>query len=317
MVNYIPTSFFVVYKYPLVRFFVLFAENQTKNFTDVVINARQAEAKRTIVVQVASEKSFKDVHQYCTRFGHIRNAYFYTVPKDTSFILLEFDNEDSVTEVFQASAFPSLSSGVVPVKSSFLWFRNTQNKRQMKAVKEPTTLLNTSQSIYGPTSKGLTSILSGAASVSDQISKLYENTRLNDISIRLRFLGALQIQRALSGLFSNHTVLPFGSTVNGFGKLGCDLDMILHYNCDDKTFNPSNDDYGNRRLMFHTKGCSPDTDSMKRGATENHIKFFGALCELFIPGASNILPIYRARVPIVRYFHKYLDISVDISLINM
>lgn len=268
-------------------------------------------------MQVASEKSYKDVHQYCTQFGQIQNAYFYTVPKNISFILLELDTEDAVIEAFQASAFPDLSSGVVPVKSSFLWFRNTQNKRQMKAIKQPTTPLNASESIYGPTSKDLTNILSGAASVSDQISKLYENTRLNDISIRLRFLGALQIQRALSGLFLNHTVLPFGSTVNGFGKLGCDLDMILHYNCDDKSFNPSNNDYGSRRLMFHTKGCSPDTDTMKRGAIENHIKFFGALCELFIPGASNILPIYKARVPIVRYFHKYMDISVDISLTNM
>lgn len=294
----------------------MFTEIPSKNFSDV-IDARQTQAKRTIVVQVASENSFKDVHQHCTQFGHIRNAYFYTVPKDISFILLEFDNEDAITEVFQASAFPDLSSGVVPVKSSFLWFRNTRNKRQMKAIKEPTTPLNTNESLYASTSKNLVTVLNGATSVSDQIQKLYENTRLNDLSIRLRFIGALQIQRALSGFFLNHSVLPFGSTVNGFGKLGCDLDMILHYNCDDKSFNPSNNEYGNRRLMFHTKGCTTDTDSMKRGVTENHIKFFGALCDSFIPGASNVLPIYKARVPIVRYVHKYLDLSVDISLLNM
>lgn len=294
-----------------------FTEISSKNFTDI-IHTRQAQAKRTIVVQVASENSFKDVHQYCSQFGHISNAYFYTVPKDTSFILLEYDNEDAVTEAFQVSAFPDLSSGVVPVQSSFLWFRNTPNKRQMKAIKQPKSIqLSTSESIYASATKDLVNVLSGAASVSDQILKLYENTRLNDLSIRLRFLGALQIQRALSGLFLNHTVLPFGSTVNGFGKLGCDLDLILHYNCDDKSFNPSNNEYGSRRLMFHTKGCSTDTDSMKRGVTENHIKFYGALCESFIPGATNVLPIYKARVPIVRYLHKYLDLSVDISLLNM
>lgn len=265
---------------------------------------------------MASENSFTDVHQHCNQFGHILNAYFYTVPKNTSFILLEYENEDAVTEAFQASAFPDLSSGVVPVKSSFLWFRNTPNKRQLKAIKQPM-ILNTNETILEPKPKNLIKILKGARSVADQINVLYENTRLNDISIRLRFLGALQIQRSLSGLFLNHTVLPFGSTVNGFGKLGCDLDMILHYNSDDKTFNPSNNEYSHRRLMFHTKGCSMDTDTMKRGVTENHIKFFGSLCDSFIPGASNVLPIYKARVPIVRYFHKYLDISVDISLLNM
>lgn len=32
---------------------------------------------------------------------------------------------------------------------------------------------------------------------------------------------------ALSGLFPKATVVPFGSSVNSFGNLNCDLDMIL------------------------------------------------------------------------------------------
>lgn len=285
-----------------------------QNFEDV-INHRQSEANRSIVVQVAAEKSFDDIHQYCSQFGHIKNAYFYTVPKKTSFILLEFDNKNSVDEVFQSSAFPELASGVVPVKSSFLWFRNVPNQRKLKKIKDPVKL-NMSEKTVDIKLGQLSKILIEANSISEQINLLYENTRLDDLSVRLRFLGALQIQRALSGMFLNHAVLPFGSTVNGFGKLGCDLDMILHYNSDDNSFKLPND-YNNRRLMFHTKGCSSDTDSTKRGVIENHIKFYGALCESFIPGASNVSAIHKARVPIVRYFHKYLNLSVDISLINM
>ncbi|XP_055326809.1 poly(A) RNA polymerase, mitochondrial-like isoform X2 [Sitodiplosis mosellana] len=285
-----------------------------RNFEDV-IGSRQSEASRSIVVQVASEKSFDDVHQYCSQFGHVTKAYFYTVPKDTSFILLEYDNKDSVSEAFQSSAFPELASGVVPVKSSFMWFRNTPNKRKLKQIKDRVPLNVHEESVERKTGK-LAKILRESNSISEQITLLYENTRLNDLSVRLRFLGALQIQRALSGLFLNHVVLPFGSTVNGFGKLGCDLDMILHYNSDDCSYK-SPSDYSNRRLMFHTKSCSSDSEAAKRGLIENHIKFYGTLCESFIPGAANVTPIYKARVPIVRYFHKYLDISVDISLINM
>lgn len=280
-----------------------------------VIESRQTEANRSIVIQVASEKSFEDVHQYCSQFGHISNAYFYTLPKDISFILLEYDNEDAVEEAFQSSAFPELSSGVIPVKSSFLWFRNTLNKRKLKPVQRPL-ILNTNQKTLEPKPNELVHKLREASSISEQIRLLYENTRLNELSVRLRFLGALQIHRALGGLFLNHTVLPFGSTVNGFGKMGCDLDMILHYNSDDQSFKPPND-YSSRRLMFHTKGRPSDSDSMKRGVIENHIKFFGTLCESFLPGASNVVSIHKARVPIVRYFHKYLNISVDISLLNM
>lgn len=262
-----------------------------RNFEDV-INDRQSEANRSIVVQVASEKSFDDVHQYCSQFGNIINAHFYTVPKDTSFILFEYDNEDSMNEAIRLSAFPELNSGVVPVKSSFLWFRNTANKRKLKQLKTNRIQLNTSENSVEKKSTELMQILMEANSISEQISLLYENTRLNDLSVRMRFLGAAQVQTALSGLFLNHAVFPFGSTVNGFGKLGCDLDMILHYNSDDITFK-SPKDYNDRRLMFHTKGCTSDTDATKRIVIENHIKFYGTLCESFIPGASNVTPIHK------------------------
>lgn len=264
-------------------------------------------------MQVASEKSYNDVHKVCSQFGNILNAFFYTVPKETSFILLEYDNEDAVEEAFQSSAFPEIGAGaVVPVKSSFLWFRNTANKQKLRQFKDAVKLQIIGKTVEKQPGE-LVKILMDANSISDQIRLLYENTRLNDLSIRLRFLGALQIQRALSGLFLNHTVLPFGSTVNGFGKLGCDLDTILHYNFDDSSFNPSKD-YNDRRLVFHTKGCPSDS---KRGMIEKHIKFYGTLCESFIPGASNVVAIHSARVPIVRYNQKYLNISVDISLLNM
>lgn len=296
-------------------FFIIFLSVSVhQSFTDH-ITQRQSEASRSIVVQVASEKSFDDVHQYCGQFGNISNAYYYTIPKDVSFILLEYDDENSVNEAFQSCAFPELSSGIIPVQSSFLWFRNTPNKRKLRQIQN-SLQLNTIEKTVESKPGELATRLLRATSVSDQIKLLYENTRLNDLSVRLRFLGALQIQRALNGLFLNHIVLPFGSTVNGFGKLGCDLDMILHYNSDDTSFR-SPSDYNSRRLMFHTKGFTSDSDATKRVVIENHIKFLGSLCESFIPGACHVAAIHKARVPIVRYFHKYLDISVDISLLNM
>lgn len=63
-----------------------------------------------------------------------------------------------------------------------------------------------------------------------QMTKLYETTRLNDVGVRLRHLVAQQVESVLSGLFPNATAYPFGSSVNGFGKLGCDLDLVLRLN---------------------------------------------------------------------------------------
>lgn len=44
----------------------------------------------------------------------------------------------------------------------------------------------------------------------------------------MRFLAARQIEESMSGIFPNMQAFVFGSTVNGYGKSGCDLDLILH-----------------------------------------------------------------------------------------
>lgn len=60
--------------------------------------------------------------------------------------------------------------------------------------------------------------------------KLYDYTKLSDVGVRLRFLVARQIESALTGLFPQVVALPFGSSVNGYGKMGCDLDVVLRLN---------------------------------------------------------------------------------------
>lgn len=56
---------------------------------------------------------------------------------------------------------------------------------------------------------------------------LYNSTKLNDLGTRLRFLTARQVEMAVTGMFPNAAAYPFGSSINGYGKMGCDLDLIL------------------------------------------------------------------------------------------
>lgn len=55
---------------------------------------------------------------------------------------------------------------------------------------------------------------------------LYNMLKITDLNIRLRFFTAEQISYYLSRLFTNLSVIPFGSSVNGFGQIGCDLDLL-------------------------------------------------------------------------------------------
>lgn len=46
-------------------------------FLDVV-KMRKSEAKRSILVQVHSSQSFKDLHNYCSSVGTVKNMFHYT-----------------------------------------------------------------------------------------------------------------------------------------------------------------------------------------------------------------------------------------------
>lgn len=289
------------------------AVSRFKNLEQIVTE-RKSQASRSIVVQVASEKSFDNVYQHCSQFGNISNAFFYAGPKSQNHILLEFETSDSVNEALQSSRFPP--DGGIPVKSQFLWLRNTPNTSKLQQI-EPTIELNVSDKTDQPSNDNLVNILRKADSISHQMKLFHENTRLNELSTRLRYLGVQQIELALSGIFLNPVVWPFGSTVSGFGKLRSDLDMILQYNNTNKLCEWN---LTNKRLMFHVKsfGSNHGADShYQRELIQGHIRVIGSICENFLTGINDVKKIYTARVPIIRYSHEYLNISADISLLNM
>jgi poly(A) RNA polymerase len=141
----------------------------------------------------------------------------------------------------------------------------------------------------------------------DQMLVLHRATCLNDLGIRLRFLAAKQIEDSLKGMFPNSLAFPFGSSVNGFGKMGCDLDLILKFNQDVDT------DAKNSRLIFHTKANL----SNERSQVQRQMECVGDILQLFLPGISNVRRILQARVPIIKFNHEYLDLEVDLSMSNL
>lgn len=60
---------------------------------------------------------------------------------------------------------------------------------------------------------------------------LLNEYQLTEENIKLRFLACSLVRDFTRAYFPDSTVKPFGSSVNGFGKLGCDVDMFLDF-CD-------------------------------------------------------------------------------------
>ncbi|XP_053672015.1 poly(A) RNA polymerase, mitochondrial [Anopheles nili] len=276
---------------------------------DTMLSARRAEARRSILVQVSSERSYNELFQYCSQFGEIERSYHYRVDgdgdDDCHYILLEFASSDQADAAMQSGVFSSERPGV-RARSIFLWFR-TGPKPKLVAQDQPKrslALVNGTQPIDDAELNGL---LFAAESIDDQVTIMHRATKLNDLGKRLRFLAVRQLESSLQGMFPQAVAHPFGSSVNGYGRMGCDLDVIL--DLDSRSNDPSD---RNSRLVYHTKATNPN----ERTQVQRQLESIGDVLQLFLPGVNSVRRILKARVPIVKYHHEHLDLEIDLTMNN-
>lgn len=270
-----------------------------------MMRSRKEEATKSIVVQVNSEHSYPELFSYCSRFGVVKNAFHYKIPDAQShFILVEFQQISECEETLSSCDFHDENPGV-PTASRFLWFKTSNSKKTNEKINhQPPVLFSDATRLIKD--ENLNELLQAAASVDDQIMILYRATHLTDMGTRLRFLAAKQLETALAGMFPKVQAHLFGSSVNGFGKMGCDLDMILQFQPDMRT--PSNS-----RLVFHTRAHM----SNARSQMQRQMETLGDMMHLLLPGITHVRKILQARVPIIKFNHECLDLEVDLSMNNL
>lgn len=273
-----------------------------------MIQSRKREADKSLVVQVNSESSYQELFNYCSQFGAIKSAFHYTITEEQNhFILLEFKEISECEEALRSCQFNKDNPGV-PVVSPFLWFKVKDSKKgsnlKQSEVDPPTLRCDETRLLED---EPLNDFLRSAETIDDQMLILYQSTRLSDLGIRTRFIAAKQLESALKGIFPHVQAHPFGSSVNGFGKMGCDLDLILCVEQDKRSL-PSDS-----RLIFHTK----EKLSNGRSQTQRQMETLGDILHLFLPGISNVRRILQARVPIIKFNHECLNLEVDLSMSNL
>lgn len=285
-------------------FFGILENTKPKQTFDELIRSRKEEAGKSIVVQVNSEKSYPELFRYCSQFGTIKNAFHYKIVEaQNDFILFEFQNTSECEETLSNCDFHDDKPGI-PTASRFLWFKASASKQTKETLQQKPPILF-SDSTRLVKEESLIELLQSAESIEDQMLVLYRSTHLTDLGTRLRFLAAKQIETALEGMFPEVQAHPFGSSVNGFGKMGCDLDLILQFQPDMRA--PSKN-----RLIFHTRSQM----SNSRQQIQRQMETLGDIMHLFLPGIAHVRKILQARVPIIKYNHECLDLEVDLSMGN-
>lgn len=270
---------------------------------DKFICERRSQSKCSVLVQVSSENSISDLYSYCSKFGSIKNIFHYQLAGSNHFVLTEFEDQSAVNTLFDQSTHVN-DSNVIAVRSPFLWFRSNASKKKSKLLSIDDQLsfpFQTNQTMIEPNIKNIG--LEKLDSLSDQMLLLLKCTQLNDIGTRLRFLTAMQIENALKGIFPLSKVLPFGSSVNSFGKIGSDIDLVL--------MDSEIKENKTSRLIYHGKCVSNSRTQIQR-----NIEILGDLLQLFLPGCSRVKRISQARVPIVKYSQDFVGVECDLAVSN-
>ncbi|KAF7995692.1 hypothetical protein HCN44_006799 [Aphidius gifuensis] len=284
------------------------AENQSLASTfDNFLNNRRKEATKTIIVEVQSSDSCNDLYSYCSSYGPIHLMHHYTVDKN-HFFLVEFKNIES-RKALMTAATHIHHQDIIPVQSQMFSFRNIAGQKKTKKIQLSSSDLANIHvpTINKPTVEKMSSALMNHTNdITKQMEILYDMWKLDDIGTRLRFFTAHQMENSFTSLFPNNIVLPFGSSVNGFGKKGCDLDLVM--NLDNNIMEKQGS-----RLVFRTKSIVSD----QRSQTKKTMELLSFIMQTFIPGISNVIRILKARVPIIKYDHLLTGLECDFSMTNM
>ncbi|XP_061442460.1 poly(A) RNA polymerase, mitochondrial [Rhineura floridana] len=273
-----------------------------KTFSKVLAERRE-QAQRTVLINCPSKINEKKMLKYLSTHGNIKSHFFYE--SYGMYAVVEFSEMDSIGSLQDATGTALLvDDSPVPFKSRI--FTLTLKNPQSQASEQTPVYWHKQTTI--PVGE-LVKKLCNANSVSEQLNMLTENYQLTEENTKLRYLTCSLIQDIASAYFPDCVVKPFGSSVNSFGKLGCDLDMFLDLDgvrkkTTKRNTGPFNINYLMKRLPS------------ERIATQKILYAISEFIDNFGPGCVGVQKILNARCPLVKFSHQPSGFQCDLTTNN-
>lgn len=261
---------------------------------------RQAQAERSVLINCHPKTHENKFFKYLSRHGNVNKCFFYE--SFGTYAVVEFSNHDGVRSLLESAAIPSISHEcVVPLRSRLLSLRNTNTvdtdkNSTPKCQQQKTVSINE-----------LIQQLSSCTSLEQQMVSLTEAQSLTEENTRLRFLVCSLLNDIAAAYFPKCSIKPFGSSVNGFGKLGCDLDMLL----DLDTIGEGSTNKGGMFVEYQMKRANSE-----REVTQSVLSIIAECLEQFGPGCVGVQKILNARCPLVRFAHQPSGFQCDLTSSN-
>ncbi|XP_077365600.1 poly(A) RNA polymerase, mitochondrial isoform X2 [Festucalex cinctus] len=262
---------------------------------------RQEEAERSVLINCPHRTNEKKILKFLSLHGDIKKCFTYE--SYGMHAVVEFASQDSVSSLLDGASIPSNNhESMVPYKSRLMTLRGLTEvtSQQSSEQNHPQTAIPINELIQR---------LSREESIDQQIVSLTEAYQLTEENSRLRFLVCSLLKDIAAAYFPECSIKPFGSSVNGFGKLGCDLDMFLDL-----------DGISGRNLKMRKSGLTLEYQmkraSSERSATQNILSVIGECVDQFGPGCVGVQKILNARCPLVRFAHQPSGFQCDLTANN-
>ncbi|XP_030345697.1 poly(A) RNA polymerase, mitochondrial isoform X2 [Strigops habroptila] len=273
-----------------------------KTFTEVQTE-RLEQAERTVLIKCPPKLNENKLLQYLSSHGNIKSHFFFE--NRGIHALIEFSEKNSIASLQDAIGVPSAAEyHVVPFKSRLFTFM-LKNPVSQAAEETP---LHLSPQFHIPV-KDLIQKLCHADSISSQMYILLNEYQLTDENIKLRYLVCSLVRDFAHAYFPDSTVKPFGSSVNTFGKLGCDVDMFLDFR--DTQKHAAKMKKGPFEMEYQMKRLPSE-----RLATQKILSVIGDCLDNFGPGCVSVQKILNARCPLVKFSHQPTGFQCDLSVSN-
>ncbi|XP_077480866.1 poly(A) RNA polymerase, mitochondrial [Stigmatopora argus] len=262
---------------------------------------RKEQAERSVLISCPPKTNEKKILKFLSSHGDVLK--YFTYESYGMYAVVEFNSKDSVSSLLDGAFIPSNNhESMVPYKSRLLSLRGpAEVTNQQSSIRtHPQTTIPINELIQR---------VSQEESIDQQIVFLTETYQLTEENTRLRFLVCSLVKDIAAAYFPECSIEPFGSSVNGFGKLGCDLDMFLDL-----------DGISGRNLKMPKSGLAIEYQmkrtTSERSVTQRILSVIGECVDEFGPGCVGVQKILNARCPLVRFAHQPSGFQCDLTANN-
>lgn len=252
------------------------------------------EARKSIIVKASPATHPQKVLKYFAEFGKIQSCFVYRLQNQVPHFLIEYQ------QVCGSDRFKSKHDR----SSSNIFYLFDESKYRLKSNQVDQVEIQ-----RGKANRNIQSVvkqLDATKDLSNHIQYLYDNLSLDELAIRRRFITAVQVQSAINLVYPRAIVMPFGSSVNGFGNMESDLDLTIEM--------PENEPNCTNDLPVQPIS---NTALSVRQINTDVLKMLQIMAPSKMPGVLHINPVLNATVPIIKYKNQLTDVEVDVTTGNM